>query len=69
MASTIALCLALFPWAEFRRTKGAVKLHPLLDHEGYFPVYAYIADGKKHDVTIALKIPLPPGSIVTMDRG
>ena len=68
-ATTIALCLALFPWAEFRRTKGAVKLHLLLDHDGYFPAYAYISNGKKHDVTIARKIPLPPGSIVTMDRG
>jgi hypothetical protein len=68
-STTIALCLTLFPWAEFRRTKGAVKLHLLLDHDGYFPVYAYIANGKKHDVTIARKIPLPRGSIVTMDRG
>lgn len=68
-SSTISLCLALFPWAEFRRTKGAVKLHLLLDHDGYFPSYAYISNGKKHDVTIARKIPLPPGSIVTMDRG
>ena len=68
-STTIALCLALFPWAEFRRTKGAVKLHLLLDHDGYFPAYAYISNGKKHDVTIARKVPLPPGSIVTMDRG
>jgi hypothetical protein len=68
-STTIALCLSLFPWAEFRRTKGAVKLHLLLDHEGYFPAYAYISNGKKHDVTIARKVPLPPGSIVTMDRG
>jgi len=68
-ATTIALCLALFPWAEFRRTKGAVKLHLLLDHDGYFPTYAYISNGKKHDVTIARKISLPPGSIITMDRG
>ena len=68
-ATTIALCLTLFPWAEFRRTKGAVKLHLLLDHDGYFPVYAYIANGKKHEVTVARKIPLPPGSIITMDKG
>jgi hypothetical protein len=68
-STTIALCLSLFPWAEFRRTKGAVKLHLLLDHDGYFPTYAYISNGKKHDVTIARKVPLPPGSIVTMDRG
>ncbi len=68
-STTIALCLALFPWAEFRRTKGAVKLHLLLDHDGYFPTYAYISNGKKHDVIIARKISLPPGSIVAMDRG
>jgi hypothetical protein len=68
-ATTISLCLALFPWAEFRRTKGAVKLHLLLDHDGYFPSYAYISNGKKHDVTIARKVPLSPGSIVAMDRG
>ena len=68
-STTIALCLTLFPWAEFRRTKGAVKLHLLLDHDGYFPTYAYISNGKKHDVTIARKVSLPPGSIVAMDRG
>lgn len=68
-STTIALCLSLFPWADFRRTKGAVKLHLLLDHDGYFPTYAYISNGKKHDVTIARKVPLTPGSIVTMDRG
>jgi hypothetical protein len=68
-STTISLCLSLFPWAEFRRTKGAVKLHLLLDHDGYFPAYAYISNGKKQDVSIARKIPLPHGSIVTMDRG
>jgi len=68
-STTIALCLSLFPWAAFRRTKGAIKLHLLLDHDGYFPTYAYISDGKKHDVTIARTIPFPSGSIVTMDRG
>jgi len=68
-STTISLCLSLFPWAKFRRTKGAVKLHLLLDHDGYFPTYAYISNGKKHDVTIARKLSLPPGSIVAMDRG
>jgi hypothetical protein len=68
-SSTISLCLSLFPWAKFRRTKGAVKLHLLLDHDGYLPTYAYISNGKKHDVTIARKVPLAPGSIVAMDRG
>jgi hypothetical protein len=68
-STTISLCLSLFPWAEFRRTKGAVKLHLLLDHDGYFPTYAYISNGKRHDVTVARKVPLQPGSIVAMDRG
>lgn len=67
-STTITLCLSLFPWAKFRRTKGAVKLHLLLDHDGYMPDYAYISNGKKHDVTIARKLSLSPGSIITMDR-
>lgn len=68
-STTISLCLNLFPWAEFRRTKGAVKLHLLLDHDGYLPSYAYMSDGKKHESRFARKFPLAPGSIVTMDKG
>ncbi len=68
-ATTISLCLNLFPWAEFRRKKGAVKLHLLLDHDGYLPSYAYISNGKKHESTYARKFPLAAGSIITMDRG
>jgi hypothetical protein len=67
-SSTISLCLSLFPWAKFRRIKGAVKLHLLLDHDGYLPTYALISNGSRHDVTYAQKIPLAPGSIVAMDR-
>ena len=67
-STTISLCLSLFPWARFRRTKGAVKLHLLLDHDGYMPSYAYISNGKKHDVSIARKVSLSPGSIISMDR-
>jgi hypothetical protein len=67
-ATTISLCLSIFPWAKFRQTKGAVKLHLLLDHDGYLPTYAYIENAKKHDVTIARKMPLPPGSIIAIDR-
>jgi hypothetical protein len=52
-SSTISLCLSLFPWAKFRRTKGAVKLHMLLDHDGYLPSYAWITDGKCADVRMA----------------
>jgi hypothetical protein len=65
-SSSISLCLSLFPWAKFRQTKGAVKLHLLLDHDGYLPSFAYISNGKKHDVTIARKVPLAPGSIVAV---
>ena len=68
-SSTISLCLSLFPWAKFRRTKGAVKLHLLLDHDGYLPTYALISNGSRHDVIYARKIPLAAGSIVAMDRG
>jgi hypothetical protein len=63
------LCLSLFPWAKFRRTKGAVKLHLLLDHDGYLPTFAHITDGKKADVHIARIVSLAPGSIIVMDRG
>ena len=51
-STTISLCLSLFPWAKFRRTKGAVKLHLLLDHDGYLPSFAYITNGKKPDVIL-----------------
>jgi IS4 transposase len=59
----------IFPWAKFRSTKGAVKLHLLLDHDGYLPTYACITDGKKHEVRIARKMSLAPGSIIVIDRG
>ena len=68
-SSTISLCLSLFPWAKFRRTKGAVKLHLLLDHDGYLPSFAHITDGKKADVNIARIVSLAPGSVIVMDRG
>ena len=68
-STTISLCLSMFPWAEFRRTKGAVKLHLLLDHDGYLPTYAYISNGKKHDINVARNISLSAGSIVALDRG
>jgi hypothetical protein len=68
-ATTIDLCLSLFPWADFRTTKGAVKLHLLLDHDGYLPVFAHITEGKVHEVNIARILKLPVGSIVVMDRG
>jgi hypothetical protein len=68
-STTIDLCLSLFPWANFRQTKGAVKLHLLLDHDGYLPDFAIITDGKTTDVKTAYNIVLARGSIVAVDRG
>ena len=68
-ASTIDLCLSVFPWAEFRRTKAAIKLHAVLDHDGLIPAFVDVADGKTHDVVQGRKFQLPKGSILTMDRG
>ena len=68
-STTIDLCLSLFPWADFRQTKGAIKLHMLLDHDGYLPDFAVITDGKTADVTAAHNFTLPAGSIVAVDRG
>jgi hypothetical protein len=67
-ASTIDLCLSVFDWAKFRRTKGAVKLHLLLDHDGYLPCFAVITDGKVHDVGIAKTLVFPAGTVVVYDR-
>jgi Domain of unknown function (DUF4372)/Transposase DDE domain len=68
-STTIDLCLSLFPWADFRQTKGAIKLHLLLDHDGYLPDFAIITDGKTSDVVTAHHFTLPSGSIVAVDRG
>lgn len=68
-ATVIELCASLFEWAKFRQTKGAVKLHLLLDHDGYLPVFAHMTEGKVHEVNIAREVFLPRGSIVVIDRG
>ena len=68
-ASVIDLCVSLFDWARFRQTKGAVKLHLLLDHEGYLPVFAQITPGEVHEVNVAQQLHFPAGSIVVVDRG
>lgn len=72
-ATVIDLCLSLFPWAKFRQTKGAVKVHLLLDHDGYLPVFAHITEGKRHEVNVARQwaetYPFPEGSIIAFDRG
>ena len=67
-ASTIDLCLSVFSWAKFRSTKGGIKLHTLLDHDGYIPAFASITDAKTSDLAYARTLTLPPGSIVAADR-
>src|SRR5438309_5415468 len=68
-STVIDLCVSLFDWAKFRRTKGAVKLHLLLDHDGYLPSYAVITDGKKSDIKVARMMKFTPGTVLVMDRG
>jgi hypothetical protein len=68
-SSTIDLCLSMYDWAKFRRTKGAVKLHLLLDHDGCLPSYAVITDGKVSDVKVAHMLQFDSGTIVVDDRG
>ena len=68
-STTIDLCLALFPWASFRRTKGAVKLHTMIDIQGSIPVFIDITDGKVSDVRVLDRIVPDPGAYLVMDRG
>jgi len=69
-ASTIDLCLSVFPWAKFRTTKGAIKLHCLYDHSGALPSFLTVTDGKRHDVRVVKDntFPLLPDSIVSVDK-
>jgi len=68
-ASVIDLSLSMFNWATFRQTKGAVKLHLLLDHDGYLPVYAHLSEGKVHEMVVAKSLNFAKGTVVVMDRG
>jgi hypothetical protein len=68
-STTIDLCLTLFPWARFRRRKGAVKLHTLIDLRGNIPCFVHISNGKMHDVKALDHLPLEPGAFYVMDRG
>jgi hypothetical protein len=68
-SSCIDLCATLYDWAKYKRTKGAVKLHLLLDHDGYLPVFACITDGKSHDVTVGRQLRFQAGTIVAIDKG
>ncbi len=68
-ASTIDLCLTLFPWASFRKTKSAIKLHTMIDLRGSIPVFISITEGKVHDVNALDDLVVEPGSIYALDRG
>lgn len=68
-STTIDLCLSLFPWAPFRRTKAAIKVHTLLDLQGSIPTFVQITDGTVHDVNLLDQLLPEPGSIYVMDRG
>lgn len=67
-ATTIDLCLKVFDWAKFRRAKGAIKLHLLLDHQGYLPCWGHVTDGSVHELKVAQKMDFPADSIVVMDK-
>ena len=67
-ATVVKLCLSVFPWAKFRTAKGGIKLHTLLDHDGYIPAFIKITAAKVADITVARVLKLPAYSIVVMDR-
>lgn len=68
-ATVIPLCAEVFDWARFRRTKGAVKLHLMLDHQGCMPCWALVTEGKQHEIRAARTLRFAPGTIVVMDLG
>jgi uncharacterized protein DUF4372/DDE family transposase len=68
-ATIIDLCAEMFPWATFRRTKGAVKLHFTLDHDGYLPTVLTITEGKRRETPVARQQQFAPGTILVLDRG
>ena len=67
-ASTIDLCLSLFSWARFRKTKAGIKLHALLDHDSHLPAFIQVTDAKVHEIRVAKALNLPAGSIVAIDK-
>lgn len=67
-STTISLCLSLFPWAKFRRQKAGIKLHTLLDHDGYIPAFVALTEAKVNDSKMAKTLNLPGGSIVVFDK-
>ncbi len=67
-STVVGLCLSVFPWARFRRTKGGVKAHVALDHAGHLPAFVTVTDAKTADIEVARTLRLPKGSIVAADR-
>ena len=61
--------MSVFDWAQFQRTKGAIKLHLLLDHVGYLPSFAVVTPSKTHDLQVAREMQLEPGTVLVFDRG
>ena len=68
-STLISVCVSMFDWAQYVQTKGAVKLHLVLNHQGYLPQYAVISDGKTADVKVAQQMEFSPGTMLVMDRG
>lgn len=68
-ATTISLCLSLFPWAKFRKNKGGIKVNTVLDHDGHIPAFVTINQAKTHESRMVRSLTLPKGSIVTFDKG
>lgn len=70
-STTVDLCLSLYPWAKFRKAKGAIKMHCLYDHSGAIPTFMVVTDGKKHDLSVVKKneLPMLPDSIISVDKG
>jgi hypothetical protein len=68
-STIVQLCLSLFPWADFNRTKGGIKVHVVLDHADYLPRYVAVGSAREHDVRYARTLSLPQGSIIAVDKG
>lgn len=68
-STVIPLCLSVFDWAHYKRAKGAVKLHMVLDHDGYLPSFAVLTEGKTADITAARQMVFAPGTMLAFDRG
>lgn len=68
-STVITVCTSLFEWASYTRRKGALKLHLLLDHDGYIPKFAVVTEGKRSDISVALEMEFEPGTMLVFDRG